>query len=101
MHYCAEYMCKHLNLKAGTMPAVAYKVPSDKVKYQDTWIDVIYGLIRDTLLNTKTAENPQGEWYRLADVYGEIRLDNLRDLQLPLVSWGMRLLHMGTVGKNL
>ena len=52
---------------------------------QDTWIDVIYGLIRDTLLNTKTAENPQGEWYRLADVYGEIRLDNLRDLQLPLV----------------
>lgn len=80
-----QNMCKYLNLKAGAMPAVAYKVPSDKVKYQDTWIDVIYGLIRDTLLNTKTAENPQGEWYRLADVYGEIRLDNLRDLQLPLV----------------
>lgn len=80
-----QSMCKYLNLKAGIMPAVSYKVPYDKVKYQDTWIDVIYGLIRDTLLNTKTEENPQGEWYRLADVYGQIRLDNLRDLQLPLV----------------
>lgn len=80
-----QNMCKFLNLKSGTMPAVAYKVPSDKVKYQDTWIDVIYGLISDTLLNTKTAEKPQGDWYRLADVYGEVKLDSLWDLQLPLV----------------
>ncbi len=81
-----QAMCKRLNLTAGDVPAgISYKVPKDKVKYQDTWIDVIYDLIGDTLLNTKTAENPQGEWYRLADVYGEVRLDNLRDLQLPLV----------------
>lgn len=80
-----QAMCKFLNLKVGTMPAVAYKVPVDKVKYQDTWIDVIYGLISDTLLNTKTVEAPQGIWYRLADVYGEVRLDSLWDLQLPLV----------------
>lgn len=88
-----QAMCKFLNLKAGTMPAVAYKVPSDKVKYQDTWIDVIYGLISDTLLNTKTAENPQGDWYRLSDVYGEIRLDSLWDLQLPLVLGDGSLAH--------
>ena len=80
-----QAMCKFLNLKVGAMPAVAYKVPVDKVKYQDTWIDVIYGLISDTLLNTKTVEAPQGIWYRLADVYGEVRLDSLWDLQLPLV----------------
>lgn len=81
-----QSMCRYLNLTAGDMPTgISYKVPKDKVKYQDTWIDVIYGLIGDTLLNTKTADNPQGEWYRLADVYGKIRLDNLRDLQLPLV----------------
>ncbi len=70
-----QAMCKFLNLKAGTMPAVAYKVPSDKVKYQDTWIDVIYGLISDTLLNTKTAENPQG---RLVSSVGCIRRDTFR-----------------------
>ena len=88
-----QAMCKFLNLKAGTMPAVAYKVPSDKVKYQDTWIDVIYGLISDTLLNTKTVEKPQGDWYRLSDVYGEIRLDSLWDLQLPLVLGDGSLAH--------
>ena len=31
-----QAMCKFLNLKVGAMPAVAYKVPVDKVKYQDT-----------------------------------------------------------------
>ncbi len=55
-----QSMCRYLNLTAGYMPTgISYKVPKDKVKYQDTWIDVIYGLIGDTLLNTKTADNPQ------------------------------------------
>ena len=80
-----QSMCKYLNLVPGTMPAVSYKVPSDKVKYQDTWLDVIYGLIGDTLVNTKTEAKPEGEWYRLADVYGKVQLDSLADLQLPLV----------------
>ncbi len=80
-----QSMCKCLNLKPGVMPTVTYKVPTDKVKYQDTWLDVIYGLIGDTLVNTKTEAEPQGEWYRLADVYGKVQLDKLRDLQLPLV----------------
>lgn len=71
-------MCSSLNLKAGVHSAVSYKSQSDKVKYQDTWLDIIYDMIADTLTNT-------GEWYRLADVYGEVRIQNLRDLQLPLV----------------
>ena len=80
-----QNMCKYLNLVPGTMPTVTYKVPSDKVKYQDTWLDVIYSLISDTLVNTKTEAKPEGEWYRLADVYGKVQLDSLVDLQLPLV----------------
>lgn len=81
-----QAMCRRMNMKAGKMPgSVSYKVPKSKVKYQDTWIDVIYGLIGDTLVNTKTEADPQGTWYRLADIYGEIRIDDLRDLQLPLV----------------
>lgn len=72
-----QMMCSSLNLKAGTHAAVSYNSPSDKVKYQDTWLDIIYDMISDTLTNT-------GEWYRLADVYGEIKIENLRDLQLPL-----------------
>lgn len=80
-----QSMCKYLNLTAGTMPTVGYKVSSDSVKYQDTWIDTIYDLISDTLLNTKTEADPQGTWYRLADVYGKVQIDDLRNLQLPLV----------------
>ncbi|MFQ8839809.1 MAG: hypothetical protein ACLR8P_01465 [Clostridium fessum] len=79
-----QAMCKFLNLKVGAMPQVAYKVPVDKVKYQDTWIDVIYGLISDTAEH-KDGRSSAGIWYRLADVYGEVRLDSLWDLQLPLV----------------
>ena len=71
-------MCSSLNLKAGTHAAVSYMAQSDKVKYQDTWLDILYDMISETLTNT-------GEWYRLADVYGQIRIENLRDLQLPLV----------------
>lgn len=73
-----KMMCQSLNLVPGAMAAVAYKATSDKVKYQNTWIDIIYDMISDTLLYT-------GEWYRLADVYGNVQIDNLRDLQLPLV----------------
>lgn len=71
-------MCSNLNLKAGTHAAVSYMAQSDKVKYQDTWLDILYDMISETLTNT-------GEWYRLADVYGEVKIENLRDLQLPLV----------------
>lgn len=73
-----QAMCKYLNLTAGNMAAVSYKAPSDAVKYQDTWLDIIYDMISDTLMNTS-------EWYRLADVYGKVQIENLRDLQLPLV----------------
>lgn len=73
-----QMMCSSLNLKAGTHAAVSYNSPSDKVKYQDTWLDIIYDMISDTLTNT-------GEWYRLADIYGEVKIDALRDLQLPIV----------------
>ena len=71
-------MCSSLNLKAGPHAAVSYMAQSDKVKYQDTWLDILYDMISETLTNT-------GEWYRLADVYGQVRIENLRDLQLPLV----------------
>lgn len=71
-------MCSSLNLKAGIHAAVSYMAQSDKVKYQDTWLDILYDMISETLTNT-------GEWYRLADVYGQVRIENLRDLQLPLV----------------
>ena len=71
-------MCSSLNLKVGSHAAVSYKAQSDKVKYQDTWLDIIYDMISDTLTNT-------GEWYRLADIYGEVKIDALRDLQLPIV----------------
>ena len=73
-----QAMCKYLNLTAGNMAAVSYKAPSDAVKYQDTWLDIIYDMISDTLMNTS-------QWYRLADVYGKVQIENLRDLQLPLV----------------
>ena len=80
----AQAMCRYLNLTAGNMAPVSYMAPLDKVKYQDTWLDVIYGMIADTLLYTG-GNGTVGEWYRLADVYGKVQIDNLRDLQLPLV----------------
>lgn len=73
-----DMMCSSLNLKAGSHAAVSYNARSDMIKYQDTWLDILYDMILETLTNT-------GEWYRLADVYGEVKIENLRDLQLPLV----------------
>ena len=73
-----DMMCSSLNLKAGSHAAVSYNAQSDMIKYQDTWLDILYDMISETLTNT-------GEWYRLADVYGEVKIENLRDLQLPLV----------------
>lgn len=77
-----QAMCRALNLKAGAMPAVNYKAAANKVHYQKTWLDVIYGMIGDVLLYGGTGDAQT--WYRLADVYGQIQLDDLRNLQLPL-----------------
>lgn len=70
-------MCNYFNLRAGDLIDTKYILPTDA--HEDkTWLDIIYGSIRETLFN-------KGNWYSLRDENGLIALRDLNDLKLDLV----------------
>ncbi len=70
-------MCNYFHLKKGKICDTKYKL-STEVKDNNTWLDIIYSGISDTLTN-------KGEWYLLRDEFGSICIRNLKDLQLNLI----------------
>lgn len=70
-------MCNYFGLNPGHLIDSRYVLP---VSVQDnkTWLDIMYGAISDTLMNT-------GKWYSLRDEFGGIALRDLEDLTLDLV----------------
>lgn len=72
-----QKMCMFLSLTPGTIENPGY-VLQPKAEDTKTWLDIMYGAISDTLLDTK-------EYYCLRDEYGSVCIWNMRNLQLPLV----------------
>ncbi|MDF2487081.1 MAG: hypothetical protein K0R46_3249 [Herbinix sp.] len=70
-------MCNYFHLKKGTFADTKYILKTD-VKDDNTWLDIIYSGIGDTLTN-------KGEWYMLRDEFGSICIRNLADLHLNLI----------------
>lgn len=70
-------MCIYFGLKQGNLIDAKYILPTEP--HEDkTWLDIIYGSIRETLFN-------KGTWYSLRDEGGLIALRDLNDLKLDLV----------------
>lgn len=70
-------MCNYFNLRTGELIDTKYILPTEA--HEDkTWLDIIYGSIRETLLN-------KGSWYSLRDENGLICLRDINDLKLDLV----------------
>lgn len=70
-------MCNYFNLRTGTITDSGY-VLGTKVHDDQTWLDIIYSAISDTLFY-------KGTKYALRDEYGAVTLRNLEDLQLDII----------------
>ena len=64
-------------LKVGTLANTGYKLPVG-VKDNQTYLDMIYDALSNTLVNT-------GNKFAFYDSYGVLQLTNLMDMRLPLV----------------
>jgi hypothetical protein len=73
----ATRMCNYFHLKKGILKDTGYKLATE-VKDDNTWLDIIYSGIGDTLTN-------KGEWYLLRDEFGTVCIRELKDLQLNLI----------------
>lgn len=73
----ANKMCNFFGLRIGTLTDTRYALPVS-VHDDQTWLDIIYGGISDTLRNV-------GRWYSLRDEFGNIALKDIEDLKLDLV----------------
>lgn len=70
-------MCNYFNLRTGKLTDTKYILPTEP--HEDkTWLDIIYGAIRETLVN-------KGTWYSLRDENGLIALRDIDELKLDLV----------------
>lgn len=70
-------MCSYFGLKSGTLTNTKYVLPT-KPYIDNTWLDILYDSIKETITNT-------GEWFCLRDEGGSIFLRNIKDLELDLV----------------
>lgn len=70
-------MCSYFGLKSGTLTNTKYVLPT-KPYIDNTWLDILYDSIKETITNT-------GEWFCLRDEGGSICLRNIKDLELDLV----------------
>lgn len=70
-------MCNHFGLNIGHLTDSRYVLP---VSVQDnkTWLDIIYGAISDTLMNT-------GKWFCLRDEFGGVAVRDVEDLTMNLI----------------
>lgn len=70
-------MCNYFGLKTGALVNTKYVLPT-KPYMDNTWLDILYDSIKETLAN-------KGEWYCLRDEGGAICLRDIKDLELDLV----------------
>lgn len=70
-------MCNYLRLPIGKLTDSRYKLSTTPHDNQ-TWLDIIYSAIGETLTN-------RGRWYALRDEFGSIALRDIEDLKLNLV----------------
>ncbi len=70
-------MCLHYNFNEGTLLNTGY-VLKPQVFDNQTWLDIVYSGISETLMN-------KGKWYVLRDEGGDITLRDLEDLTINLV----------------
>jgi hypothetical protein len=70
-------MCNYFLFKKGSITGTKYTLKTMVINNQ-TWLDIIYTAISDTLTNT-------GKWYCLRDEFGHIALRDLGDLKLNLI----------------
>jgi hypothetical protein len=69
-------MCNHLRLNKGKIADTNY-VLSTKAHNGDSWLDIVYDAISDTMTS-------KGELYCLRDEFGSITLTNIKDLTIDL-----------------
>lgn len=70
-------MCTYFGLRQGIISDTKYILPT-KAHDGDTWLDIVYDAIKDTLVN-------KGEWYVLRDEFGTVALRNILELQTNFV----------------
>lgn len=70
-------MCNYFHLKKGELADTKYVLKTD-VKDDNTWLDIIYGGISDTLTNRR-------EWFLLRDEFGKICIRDTKQLGLNLI----------------
>lgn len=70
-------MCLHFNFNKGTIVNTGY-VLKPQVFDNQTWLDIVYSGISETLMN-------KSKWYVLRDEGGKIALRDLEDLTINLV----------------
>lgn len=70
-------MCNYFGLKKGALTDTKYKLPI-LVQDDQTWLDILYSAISDTLTN-------KGKWYAIRDENGSVTLRDLEDLKIDLV----------------
>lgn len=70
-------MCNYFKLQKGTIADTKY-ILATGVQDNQTWLDIIYTAIRDTLLY-------KGKWYILRDEFGAVSLRELGELDTELI----------------
>ncbi|MDF2907479.1 MAG: phage protein [Herbinix sp.] len=70
-------MCDYLGFTKGDLLNTVYQLPIS-VQDDKTWLDIIYGAIKDTLIST-------GKQYLLRDEFGKIMIRSIEDLQINLI----------------
>ncbi len=86
-------MCTCYGLLKGTLTDTKYVLQTSVCDNQ-TWLDIIYSAIRETLQNT-------GRLYALRDEYGLISIRNVEDLKLNLVLGDYSLAYDFNYGKSI
>lgn len=86
-------MCNYFHLKMGTLTDTEFKLATE-VKDDNTWLDILYSGISDTLMN-------KGQWYLLRDDFGYISIHNLKDMQLNLILGDQSLVYDFSYEKSI
>ena len=86
-------MCNALGVKWGWVEDTKYKLPV-AVKDNNTWLDVIYDAMSDTLVNT-------GKKYVLRDEFGNVSLRDIETLKLNTILGDESLVYGLTYEKSI